>query len=446
MRLVYLAAGAGGMYCGSCLHDNTLARALLELGHDVLLVPTYTPLRTDEENVSRPPVLMGGINVYLHERLPFWSMLPRSLRRLFDAPLLLRWLAGRAGSVRPERLGRLTLSVLRGEHGRQRAEVERLVDWLVEARPEVVHLSNSMLAGLAEPIARRLGVPVVCTLSGEDLFLERLPAPYYAEVREELRRRASHVQAFVALNRYYAQFMSRYLDVPPQRVHVIPHGLRLAGHGRRQRRSDGGFSIGYLARICPEKGLHLLVDALALLRKDGAVPPVRLCAAGYLSSADRPYLRQIMAAAQRRGLSDAVEYVGEVDHPGKIAFLQSLDVFSVPAVYQESKGLSVYEALANGVPVVLPNHGCYPELIEDTGGGLLCRPEDPEDLARCIRELVTNPLLAEELGNKGREAIHARYTDLLMAERHLALYRELCAAASDAYASAGDTLTQSGGG
>jgi glycosyltransferase involved in cell wall biosynthesis len=444
MRLVYLAAGAGGMYCGSCLHDNTLARALMQLGHDVLLVPTYTPLRTDEENVSQPPVLMGGINVYLHERLPLWGKLPRGIRRLFDAPLILSLLAASARSVRPERLGRLTLSVLRAEDGRQRAEVERLVEWLRHARPELVHLSNSMLSGLAGPISTRLGVPVVCSLSGEDLFLERLPAPYYAEVRKELRRRAAQVHAFVAFNRYYAEFMSRYLDVPPQRVHVIPHGLRLDGHGWRRRRLEGGFAIGYLARVCPEKGLHLLVDALALLRRDGSVPPGRLRIAGYLSPADRRYLRQVMASAQRHGLAQSVEYVGEVDRAGKIAFLQSLDVFSVPAVYQESKGLSVYEALANGVPVVLPNHGCFPELVEDTGGGLLCRPDDPEDLARRIREVVSNPLLAEELGNRGRQAIHSRYTDLLMAERHAALYQELLRAPADVLASAEGAHQESG--
>lgn len=439
MRLVYLAAGAGGMYCGSCLHDNALARALMQLGHDVLLVPTYTPLRTDEQDVSQPPVLMGGINVYLHERLAFWSKLPRGIRRMFDAPLLLRLLAARAGSVRPERLGRLTLSVLRGEDGRQHAEVQRLVDWLSQAQPELVHLSNSMLSGLAGPIARRLGVPVVCTLSGEDLFLERLPAPYYAQVREELRRRAADVHAFVAFNRYYAEFMCGYLEVPPQRVHVIPHGLRLDGHGQRRPRAEGGFAIGYLARICPEKGLHLLVEALAFLKRDGSVPPCRLRAAGYLSPADRNYLRQVQASARRHGIAELFEYVGEVDRAGKIAFLQSLDVFSVPAVYQESKGLSVYEALANGVPVVLPNHGCYPELVEATGGGLLCRPDDPEDLARRIRELITNPLLVEELGNKGREAIHGRYTDLIMAERHAALYRALCGASAESMAGEGCT-------
>ncbi len=441
MRLVYLAAGAGGMYCGSCLHDNALARALLQLGHDALLVPTYTPLRTDEENVSQPPVLMGGVNVYLHERLPFWHKLPRGVRRIFDSPLVLRWLAARAGSVRPERLGRLTLSVLRAEDGRQRAEVERLVDWLAQARPELVHLSNSMLSGLAGPIERRLGVPVVCTLSGEDLFLERLPPPYYAQVREELRRRAEHVHAFVAFNRYYAEFMSGYLGVPRQRVHVIPHGLRLDGHGTR-RPAASAFTIGYLARVCPEKGLHLLVDALALLRRDANLPNVRLRAAGYLSPADRRYLREVLASARRQGVAESAEYVGELDLAQKIAFLQSLDVFSVPAVYQESKGLSAYEALANGVPVVLPAHGCFPELVEDTGGGLLFRPQDPEDLARRIREIATNPVLAEDLGNRGRQAIHSRYTDLLMAERHVALYRELTTEGPAAFADAGSTPAQ----
>ena len=69
MRLAYIAAGAGGMYCGSCMHDNTLAAALMRRGVDVALIPTYTPLRTDEESVSLDRVFYGGINVFLQEKL-----------------------------------------------------------------------------------------------------------------------------------------------------------------------------------------------------------------------------------------------------------------------------------------------------------------------------------------------------------------------------------------
>ncbi|MEZ6068675.1 MAG: glycosyltransferase [Pirellulales bacterium] len=254
MKLVYMAAGAAGMYCGSCLHDNTLAATLLEQGIDVMLVPTYTPLRTDEESVSEHRVFFGGVNVYLQQKLALFRHTPAFFDRLLDSPALISWLAGHSVSTRPEDLGGLAVSMLQGEQGRQRKELKKLVDWLArDARPDVVHLSNSMLSGMARAIKRRLGVPVVCTLSGEDIFLESIPEPYYSRAREELVDHAADVDHFVALNNYYADFSADYLQVPRERIEVIPHGLRLDGH-RATPPSDlvtekPERTIGYLAHL-----------------------------------------------------------------------------------------------------------------------------------------------------------------------------------------------------
>ena len=427
MRILYLAAGAAGMYCGTCLHDNTLAAALLSAGADVLLVPTYTPIRTDETDVSQRRVLFGGINVYLQQLSRVFQYTPRWFDRMFDSPLLLNALSKMNFSIDAAKLGGLTVSMLEGEQGRQRKEVAKLVDWLArDVRPDVVHLSNSMLSGMAREIGRQLGVPVVCSLSGEDIFLEKLVAPHYDRARDVLRERARDVTAFVSLNRYFADFMTEYLAVEPERVHVIPHGLNLAGHGSRGGRSPGEpFTIGYLARICYDKGLHLLVEAFKLLNDEPGLPPLRLRVAGYLGAADRKYFDEVRAKIRGWGLEHDFEYVGEPDRDGKVAFLQSLDVMSVPTVYRESKGLSILEALANAVPVVLPAHGAFPELIEDTGGGLLCEPENPDSLAEKLRQLILDPARADALGRQGQAAIHDRYTALRMAERTLALYQKL---------------------
>lgn len=427
MKIVYLAAGAAGMYCGSCLHDNTLAAALRVLGEDLLLVPTYTPLRTDEENQSQQRVFYGGINVYLQQKSALFRHTPWLMDRLLDAPALLDWATRGRASTEAEQLGDLTVSMLRGEEGRQRKELQKLVHWLCsDARPEVVHLSNSMLVGMAREIRRQLRVPVVCTLSGEDIFLERLAEPHYTQARAALRERAAEVDAFVALNGYYAGMMADYLGVPRARIEVIPHGLKLAGHGLRPPRDRSApATLGYFARVCPDKGLHLLVEAFRRLSGDPALPGLRLRAAGYLGEGDRSYLERIRDELAAAGLADRFEYVGEVDRAGKIAFLQSLDVMSVPTIYRESKGISILESLANGVPVVVPAHGAFPELIEDTQGGRLCPPNDPAALAAALRELLIDPARAEQYGRQGQRAIHEKYHDRLMAERTLALYRRL---------------------
>ncbi len=421
------------MYCGSCLHDNTLAAKLLELGEDLVLVPIYTPLRTDEIDVSIPRVFFGGINVYLQQKWPLFRRTPQWLDRWLDHPALLGRLGNRASSVDPVQLGDLTVSMLRGEAGNQRKELDKLVDWLLdEVQPEVVHLSNSMMLGLARMIGQRCGPPVVCSLSGEDIFLEKLTHPHYEQARELLRERAVDVSAFVAMNRYFADFMAEYLDVDRQRIHVIAHGLHLEGHGERIPPAPSAAPrIGYLARVCHDKGLHLLVEACELLARRTDLGPIELHAAGYLGVGDRAYLRQLQRRAKQGPLAGRFHYHGELDRPGKIAFLQSLQVFSTPTVYRESKGLPALEALANAVPIVVPDHGAFPELVADTGGGLVHRPHDPTDLAERIAELLEDAEKADRLGKAGQLAVRDRYHAEAMARGTLGLYRNLVGRARD---------------
>jgi len=429
MRIAYIAAGAAGMYCGSCLHDNTLAAALLELGEDVVLLPTYTPIRTDETDVSERRVFFGGINVYLQQKWALFRHTPWWLDKLLDSPSLLERLSRRASSIDPTQLGDMTVSMLQGEAGHQRKEIEKLVHWLLhDFRPNIVHLSNAMQMGMARMIEKGCGPPVVCQLSGEDIFLEKLPQPFYDQARAHLRERAADVDAFVAINRYYADYMIEYLCIDPRRVHVIPHGLKLEGHSPPVNKQPAEPRvIGYLARICEDKGLHQLVDACERLAADKSVPPFVLRVAGYLGAADRPYLEQLQKRAAAGPLAGRFEYLGELDRVQKIAFLQSLDVMSVPTVYREAKGLPPLEAMANGVPVVLPDHGSFSEMIADTGGGLLFRPHDSADLAEKLATLLRDSPKAAQLGMTGRQAIVERYHSRRMAEQTRELYRSLIA-------------------
>ena len=426
LRIAYVTAGAAGMYCGSCLHDNTLAAALLRMGHDVALIPTYTPIRTDETDVSIGRVFYGAINVYLEQKSSVFRHTPWLVDRLLNAPKLLEWASRRgSSSVDPSDLGELTLSVLQGEHGRQRKELHKLVAWLRDDfRPQVVHITNSMLLGIAGRIRDELGVPVLCSVQGEDIFLEGLDEPWRSRVHAALLERVGDADGLIATSRYYAEFMTRYLEVPPEKMHWVGLGVNLSGHGEQPPAPDGRpFVIGYMARQCPEKGLHVLVDAFRRLTERTGNGEVRLRVAGYLGERDRPYVEEIREQVRAWGLSDAVEFLGEVDRAGKLALLRSLHVLSVPTVYREPKGLFVLEALANGVPVVQPRHGSFPELVEATGGGLLVDPESAEALADGLHELMSDPARREALGRTGKQRVHESFGDTAEAERTLDLYR-----------------------
>ncbi|MBX7104600.1 MAG: glycosyltransferase family 1 protein, partial [Gemmataceae bacterium] len=159
MRIASITSGAAGMFCGSCLRDNTLAAALLRQGHDCQLLPTFTPLTLDEPDQSGDRVFLGGVNVYLDEYAAF-RWVPRWARRWLDRPGLLRKLERFSGIDDYARLGELTLSMLRGAHGRQRAEFDSLLDYLArEVRPQAVLLTNLLLSAIVPLVRDRLGVP-----------------------------------------------------------------------------------------------------------------------------------------------------------------------------------------------------------------------------------------------------------------------------------------------
>ncbi len=432
MRIAYIAAGAAGMYCGSCIHDNTLAAALRDKGHDVTLIPTYTPLRTDEPNVSIDHVFMGGINIYLRQKFPFFRRSPRVLDWLLDRTVLLKLAARLGSSTDPKDLGALAVSILKGEEGHQGKEMVKLVDWLVGALdPEIVQLTNSMFVGMAGPIKRKLRVPVLSALQGEDLFLEGLVEPYRSQALDVLRRRLRDVDGFIAPSTYYADFMSGYLDIPRERIHVVRLGLNLKGHGESAgSRKNGSEVIGYLARICPEKGLHLLAESFRLLCRESNPSGARLRVAGYLGKGDRPYFQEVVRKLTQAGLRDRFDYWGEVDRVRKIEFLNSIDVFSVPTIYRDPKGLSVLEAMANAVPVVQPDHGSFPELVKETGGGVLVDPGSPEALASAIQSLLKDPERRKMLGRRGQEAVFRTFSSETMAEASLAVYRQYASPSS----------------
>jgi len=427
MKILYITAGAAGMYCGSCLRDNALAAELMQLGHDVTLLPLYTPTLTDEPNVSEDRVFFGGISVFLEQHSALFRHTPRILDRVWDSEFALKAASRRSIAVDPQSLGDLTVSMLRGLEGHQRKEFFKLIEWLGEQEPpDIVNLPNALLIPLAAPIRKTLNRPVCITLQGEDLFLESLPEPTRSQSLDLIRSSISSVDAFIAVSSFYADSMSKYLSIPREKIFTVPLGINLKGHGGGEKNGNTeGFKVGYFARIAPEKGLHVLADAYVKLRKQGELTDARLEVAGYLAPEHREYLKDSEKRIKDAGFESEYHYHGVLDRDAKIRFLRSLDVFSMPATYAEPKGLSVIEALANGVPVVQPRWGAFPELIEKTGGGVLFEPNDVESLAKSILELWKNQEMARDLGRRGAEAIKREYSVTEMARQALDVYSSI---------------------
>jgi glycosyltransferase involved in cell wall biosynthesis len=423
MRILSITAGAAGMYCGSCFRDNALATELLARGHDVTLLPVYTPTRTDEPNVSRSQVLFGGISVYLQQHFSFFRKTPRLLDRLWDAPAVIRTFASRGVSTDPSLLGDLTVSMLRGTDGVLRKEFDKLVDWCRdEPLPDVINLPNSLLVALGPALRQALERPVCCTLQGEELFLSGLVEPYREQALALIRQHAAAVDRFIAVSEYCAAHMSELLRIPEGRIEVVPLGIRMDGYERRPASNGDVFRVGYFARVAPEKGLHVLADAYVRFRRRIGDAHVRLEAAGYLAPAHESYLREAGRVLREAGLGEEFSYKGTVDRAGKLAFLRDLNVLSVPATYDEPKGMFLLEAMASGVPVVQPRRGGFIEIVEKTGGGLLVDPDSPDALADALCQLWGERGTARVLADRAFAGVRAHYTIERSASRLLDVY------------------------
>lgn len=427
-RVVYLTAGAGGMFCGSCLNDNSLARGLTALGVDVQLVPTYTPITTDEEDVSIDKIFFGGINVYLQQKFPWLGYVPPAFDRILNSPRLIRWATKKDVQADPDLLGAMTVSMLKGSAGYQRKEVRRLMDFLVEANPQIVNFTNTLIAGCAPEIRRRLNIPVVVTLQGDDIFLDYIPERYRAECLRQIRELGDSIDAYVVHSQYYADYMSERLGIPASRIDVVKLGIDasefvVSAPEDPASESDRRKQVGYLARLTPEKGLHVMVDAFIRLREKRDDVDLRI--AGWVGTEHKSFAEEQFQRLRAAGLAESFSYSGVVNRAEKLAFLRSLDVFSVPTTYREPKGRFALEAMACGIPLVLPQHGAFPELIADSKCGVLVRPGDAEHLAAELHALLDDPERCRQLGEAGRRAVNEQHSAKAMAQQTISLYSRL---------------------
>lgn len=422
MNIIQLTPGAGNMFCGNCLRDNAFVAALRGLGHEALMIPLYLPLTLDEPDQSiEAPIFFSGLNVYLEQKSAFFRHAPRWLHDLLASRGLLRWAAGRAAKTRAAELGDLTLSMLRGEQGNQARELEDLIRWLqTQQKPNAICLSNALLVGMAHRLRAELQAPVLCMLQGEDSFLDALPESHRRACWQALAEQATHVDLFVAPSHYFADLMRERLGLPSERVDVVHNGINLEGYESAAPDLDLASArngnppaipvLGYFARMCREKGLPMLVEAFILVRKRGRVPGLRLRVGGSCGPADEPVVAQLRERLESAGLLGDTEFCPNLDRAAKLAFLRGLSVFSVPALYGEAFGLYLLEALAAGVPVVQPRAAAFPELVEATGGGLLCSPNDVQALAEGIEEVLLNPERARTLSKSGRQVVFDKFS------------------------------------
>ena len=417
MKLAFLTPGTGNYYCGVCMRDNSLARSLMNAGHEVTMLPTYLPHFLDEEPASEElPMFFGGINVYLQHKFALFRHTPAWMDKALDSKWLLKKAAAKSGMTSSRDLGEITLSTFRGEDGPLVKEVRKVVDWFhTHGKPDVILLSTIMLAGIGKVLRRELEIPVYGFLQGEDSFLDSLLPEYREQAWRLLRDDVKQLNGCISPSRYFGEFMATRLELEQSNVLYHPNGITTDGFSCNENEVSPQ-TIGFLARLCPLKGLDILIDAFLILKASGNYPDLRLEIAGGMTEEDESFVQEQKNKLKAAGFSEYSTFRPNIERDEKLEFLRGLSVFSVPSRYPEAFGLYVIEALAAGTPVVFPRSGAFPEIIEDTKGGIIYEENDPSGLADGLDQILKDPKGSKKMGMAGSAAVFAKYSNEKLAK------------------------------
>jgi len=438
LKIAFLTPGTGGWYCGACMRDNALAKALRAAGHEVSLLPMYLPLQLDEEmleNSHVAPVFFGGINVFLRQKFAWFRRSPGWLDKLLNHPRLLRGVARHSHMTSAREHGELTLAMLRPEDRRFGKEEDQLCAWLEQESPDILCLSTALQAGMIRTLKQRLSAKVICCFQGEDTFLDGLPEPCRDACWRELALRVREADALISPSVFYADLMKSRLGPDHLTITVMPNGINLDGYVPLADK-PGPPVIGFLARLSREKGLEVMVEAFIHLRTVLGDCSARLHLAGAATAENQTLIKTLKQRLEAVGLSDKVRWQSNISREAKSALLRSLTLFSVPATYPEAFGLYVIEAMASGVPVVQPATASFPEIVAHGRGVLVpsrsagVPPASPAcmdaiALALAWHDLLQQPNKLRELAAAGRRAAEEFYDISVMRDRFLALAGEL---------------------
>ena len=427
MKIMHIIPGSGGsFYCGNCLRDSKYVEALRKSDHQVVKLPMYLPLFADEHDLSREiPVFYGAISIYFKQLFPLFRKAPAWVDRLLNSKPMLKLASRFAGSTRAKGLEEMTVSMLLGEEGQQKDELQRMVDWIVaHCDPDVIHLSNALLLGLAHQLNERIQVPVICSLQDEDVWVDVMKPSARESVWKLMSRKAEHVGAFIAVSDYYAGVMKEKMDIPREKLKSVHIGVDPADYTFRPV-SEKKRSIGYVSRMCHQNGMDILVDAYILLKQKKGFGDVQLVLTGGSTGDDRKFLHDIKKKIRDHGLQDQVDFHEEFEEEGLRRFQEKVSVVSVPVRNGEAFGIYLLECMVSGVPVVQPALGAFPEIVGLTGGGVVYEPNTPETLSGSLEKLLSDPDELDRLSRKGKEGVEQHFHINVQAERMVAVYEQV---------------------
>ena len=426
MNIIQIIPGSGGsFYCGNCLRDSKYVDALRKLDHQVVKIPMYLPLFSDEHDISDIPIFYGAISTYLKQVYPIFRKAPAWFDKLLNSKPMMKMAASMAGSTRAKGLEDMTISMLLGEQGEQKEELEKMVDWIADhCNPDVIHISNALLLGLAKRLKEKVGVPVVCSLQDEDVWVDAMQPQFQQPIWDLMHERAEDVDALVAVSNYFADEMKKRMRLEDKKVHTFYLGVDVEDYPYIPVKEKPK-NVGYISRMCHKDGFDIVVNAFIELKKKAGFEEVKLIATGGLTGDDKKFFKEQKQKLKEAGLLHQFEVVEQFEGAARHEFFKQVAMISVPVRIGEAFGMYLLEAMASGVPVVQPALGAFPEIVEVSGGGITYFPNTPEKLSESWAGLLNDPEKLEKLSLAGYEGTKAKFNIHNHAAEIVELYENL---------------------
>ncbi|MCL2291416.1 MAG: glycosyltransferase family 4 protein [Bacteroidetes bacterium] len=419
MKILLITTSSGDtFYCSNCFRDNLYAQALRNAGHDVIIMPLYLPL-TDTSFLADTPLFFPATSYYVAQKFFKKGKMPHFLEKILDSPSLLRMASSLSGTTSAKGMEQMTLSMINGDDKNFAKQAEKIIYWIKNHdRPDVIHLSTSMLAGIAKAIKNHTNIPVVCSVQDEEIWLDSLESQYACEAWQAIRLNSTYVDRFVASSEFYkAVALSKIPEI--KEIDVVYPGVNIEKYNSSNYPKEP--TIGFYYRMNYENGLDILTQSFIQLKKENIIPNLKLKIGGGYTRENKKFVHRIQTIL-RPYMNDVIwsEHYSLDEHT---TFYKDISLICAPLRFNEAFGLYISEAFAAGRPAVVPNAGSFSEIIENAG--LLYAPNNSEQLTEALRKILTNPVFYDNCKGNALRLSHERYSDVTAAEKLLRIYSQL---------------------
>lgn len=420
MKILFIIPGSGdSFYCGNCFRDNLQASALRKAGQDVAIMPLYLPLKHTSFQADTP-LFFPATTYYIAQKFFRKRKMPKWLASFIGSGTLLNMASSLSGTTSAEGMEGMTLSMITGDDPAFVDQVNRLIHWInTQEKPDIIHLSSTLLTGIAKALRQETNIPIVCSVQDEEVWIDSLNQKDAAMAWQGIAENIRFIDHFITTSLFYKEVVSKRIPQITGITDVIYPGVN------RNKYISVAYPenpvIGFFYRMNEENGLDILAKAFVELKKRNTIPRLRLKIGGGYSGKDKPFLKKIQKILA--AYSEDIEINHSYSLEEHARFYSTITVLSVPITFEEGVGLYLCEAFAAGRPAVEPATGSFPEIVGEAG--LIYAPNDSDTLADALEKLLSDKEYYKQTVEKAVELSTTRYNEEVLAQKLLILYKQV---------------------